>query len=157
MSSVQDSLVSGLHHVGVTVSNLDEASRFFSALLDRTPYTVEFLNQVQEIDELTGYTGTRLHVAMLHIPGSSTLLELIEYEVPPSACIDMETFNVGNTHLCLQVRDIAAAFTRLRDTDVQFRSDSPVVEPDGPFAGCKWVYLRTPDGLTVELCEPPTR
>jgi catechol 2,3-dioxygenase-like lactoylglutathione lyase family enzyme len=145
-----------LHHVGVSVSDLDDAIDFFALILGSRPVTLEELEGAAFLDTLVGYGDTHVRVAMFEMGSRKLLLELIEYQRPPSVRLDMETYNVGNTHVCLEVDDIGHEFARLRAAGLEFRSDAPVVEPAGPFRGMKWVYLRSPDGLTVELCQRST-
>jgi catechol 2,3-dioxygenase-like lactoylglutathione lyase family enzyme len=52
--------------------------------------------------------------------------------------------------------DIQAAYKELRSKGVQFKS-APVRIPSGPSAGGYDVYFLDPDGITVELSQPPSR
>ena len=96
-----------------------------------------------------------MDAAFFEIGSGQTILELLEYRVPPAAKIDMETYNVGNGHLCLTVHDLEAEFNRLRPHGVDFRSQEPITIPIGPYTGGKACYLRDPDGISIELLEAP--
>ena len=102
---------------------------------------------------IVGYPGLKIDVALFNLPRGS-LLELIEYLEPEAGRVDMETFNVGNAHLCLTTDDIHADFERLRG-HVEFRHPMPVEIPWGPYTGGWAAYIRDPDGITIELLQAP--
>ena len=66
----------------------------------------------------------------------------------------MESYNAGNAHLCLATEDLAGEFARLRGR-VKFRDPEPVAIPWGPYRGGWACYLRDPDGISIELMQPP--
>jgi catechol 2,3-dioxygenase-like lactoylglutathione lyase family enzyme len=70
--------------------------------------------------------------------------------------VDMETANPGNAHLCLVVEDLEREFDRLSRVGVAFRSDRPVEIPVGSYQGGRAVYLRDPDGISIQLLEEPS-
>lgn len=149
-------MIRGIHHVGITVRSLNESVNFFTALFDCEVESIEHFDCNPVIDRLTGYKDGRADVAFLRVPGSDVMIELCDYSRPDSEVVDMETYNIGNTHLCFEVDDLQATFDRLAAAGVQFRSDSPVSEDEGPYANVKWVYLRNHDEITIELCELAT-
>jgi catechol 2,3-dioxygenase-like lactoylglutathione lyase family enzyme len=147
-------MFTGTDHVGFSVSDLDRSIAFYTAFLGdgpvlRTIYEAEYLGRV------VGYPGCRLDVAMFHLPGTKAYLELLQYLEPVSGRVDLETNNVGNAHLCLESEDLSADYERLRDLGVEFRNPHPVEIMFGPYKGGKAVYIRDPDGITVELLQPP--
>jgi hypothetical protein len=66
----------------------------------------------------------------------------------------METYNIGNGHICMIVDDIHAEYDRLRDV-AELRSEAPVRIPAGPNEGGCGGYLRDPDGITIQLLQLP--
>jgi catechol 2,3-dioxygenase-like lactoylglutathione lyase family enzyme len=145
----------GLDHVGFTVSDLDRSIPFYTFLLGEQP--VGRLMWEPDRDEFTGrivgYPGLRLEGAFWQLPGG-LVLELLQYHHPETGFVDMETYNVGSGHLGLETEDIWAEFERLRD-HVQFRNNEPVQIPSGPAKGGWAVYMRDPDGITIELVQGP--
>ena len=92
-------------------------------------------------------------IAYLHGPGHT--LELIQYlapsdrgEVQPRPC------DVGFAHIAFDVEDIDAIVTLSSDHNV-FPIGQITTVDQGPNKGGKAVYLRDPDGITVELIQQP--
>jgi catechol 2,3-dioxygenase-like lactoylglutathione lyase family enzyme len=146
--------VNGVDHIGLTVSRLDRSIPFYTLLLGAEPILEQVVRE-PHVAEIVGCEEIELGIALFEIPGTQTLLELLEYRTPRGSPNDMETANAGNAHFCLVVEDLDAEFERLRAAGVVFRSDAPVFAPTGAWKGSKAVYLRDPDGITVELVEPP--
>src|SRR5438105_3473495 len=115
--------------------------------LDRRVYEAEYLGRI------VGYLACRMDAAFWQLPGG-TMLELLQYLYPPSAVVDVETYNVGNAHLCLVTDDLRAEFGRLHPI-AEFRSVEPVEIVSGPYRGGTACYLRDPDGISVELVQLP--
>jgi catechol 2,3-dioxygenase-like lactoylglutathione lyase family enzyme len=138
----------------LTVSRLERSIPFYRLLLGGDPILEQVVRD-PHVAEIVGCEEIELGIALFEIPGTATLLELLEYRTPRGSANDMETANPGNAHFCLVVEDIDAEFERLRAAGVAFRSDEPVFAPTGAWKGSKAAYLRDPDGITVELVEPP--
>lgn len=145
----------GLDHVGFTVSSLDRSIPFYTLLLGAEPVGRLMWEPPEHefTGRIVGYPGVRLEGAFWLLPGG-TVLELLQYHDPPTGRVDMETYNVGSGHLGLQTEDIHADYERLRDR-VEFRHPEPVQIPSGPAAGGWAVYMRDPDGITIELVQAP--
>ncbi|HLB04736.1 MAG TPA: VOC family protein [Gaiellaceae bacterium] len=147
-----------LHHVGFTVAKMERSIGFYSLLLQAEPVMRRRYGE-QFISEVVGYEETLLDCALFSIPRSGVILELLEYLRPVGARADMETYNVGNAHLCLIVDDLEREYRRLREAGVEFRSppvDVPADIEGDPAKGGRALYLRDPDGITVELLEMPS-
>ena len=140
-------------HFNFTVADMDRALAFW-----RDALGLEVLNDwVSEADylaEITGYPGVRLRLAFLRLPGTEARLELIQYLEPPGAPRDQPTNVPGAAHLCFDVPDIAAAYQELRAKGVRFTSP-PVEITSVANRGAWGVYLVDPDGITLELRQPP--
>jgi catechol 2,3-dioxygenase-like lactoylglutathione lyase family enzyme len=144
----------GTNHVGFTVSDLDRSIAFYTELLGEGPYFRE-LFETEWIAGIVGYPGAKLDIALFRLPKVDTVLELLQYIVPPGSRVDMETNNTGIAHLCLNVDDLDAEYARMQQAGARFRSASPVTIETGPFRGARAVYFRDPDGITIEMIQPP--
>ena len=147
-------VVNGVDHIGLTVSRLERSIPFYRLLLGREPIFQQVVSD-PHVAEIVGYEAIELGIALFEIPGSTTILELLEYRAPAGTPFDMETSNPGNVHVCLIVEDLDAEFARLSSAGVTFRSTAPVYAPRGAWKGSKAAYLRDPDGITIELVELP--
>jgi catechol 2,3-dioxygenase-like lactoylglutathione lyase family enzyme len=146
--------VKGLDHVGFAVADLDRSIAFYRQLLEREP-VARRLYRESYVAEVLGYDKIEIDTAFFELPGGA-ILELLEYRRPMGRQVDMETANPGNAHLCLVVEDLEREFDRLSRVGVAFRSDRPVEIPVGPYQGGRAVYLRDPDGISIQLLEEPS-
>jgi catechol 2,3-dioxygenase-like lactoylglutathione lyase family enzyme len=139
-------------YVGYTVSDLDRSVEFWSFLLEREP-TARKTWDVPYLARIQGYDAVNLEAAFFDLPGGLTL-ELIEYHEPAHSTVDMETYNVGNTHLSFVTGDLHRTFERLRGR-AGLRSVAPVRIEWGPYEGGYAARVRDPDGITIELVQLP--
>ena len=143
-----------LHHTGLTVRDLDASLRFYRDLLG-----MEVLFEAEReggyFCAIVGYPDARVRMAHLTFPGSEHRLEIFEYVHPEPRGDPGEPRDVGITHVCLAVEDIQVLHGRLVAAGVAFYSE-PVLVDRGASAGGWGVYLRDPDGITVELFQPPS-
>ena len=144
-----------LHHVGLTVSDLGGALRFWEAFLEREARWVGLLDRPY-LGRNLGYPGLRIQAAFLDLPAGG-LIELLEYQDVPHGVNDPASANHGHVHLCLETGEIDAAFSKaLACGAVSVNPDGPVVVDAGPNRGARASYLRIPpDSATLELFQPP--
>ena len=103
---------------------------------------------------VTGFPEVRLQVAFLKAhPQDPHVLELLQYVTHPAEPTDRATNRPGNGHLCLKVDDILSWYRELSAKGVRFLSE-PVRVTAGINEGAFAVYLRDPDGFTIELYQP---
>jgi len=145
--------ISGAHHTSFTVSNLDRSLEFYVGLLG---CQVLWRREIEEqyFRDIVGFPQGRVRAAHLRIPESPHILELFEYLAPRGAPADVRTNNPGSAHLALLVDDLAAVHRELASKGVRFRSD-PITIDAGVNRGGRSVYALDPDGITVELLQPP--
>jgi catechol 2,3-dioxygenase-like lactoylglutathione lyase family enzyme len=142
----------GLHHVGITVKDLDASIRFYHDVLG-----LEFSNEPSpwfdgpELGPAVGVPGGALRQVSLLL--GDTTLELLEYRSPPSETDGpLQSNNLGASHVAFQVDDINAKKAELEAQGIEFFSDVNVVD-EGVLAGWRWVYFADPDGYPLELVE----
>ena len=142
----------GLHHVGITVRDLDASIRFYHDVLG-----LEFSNEPSpwfdgpELGPVVGVPGAGLRQVSLLV--GATTLELLEYKSPPSNTTEpLKSNSVGASHVAFVVEDIEAKKAELEAKGISFYSEVNVVD-EGVLAGWRWVYFEDPDGYPLELVE----
>jgi catechol 2,3-dioxygenase-like lactoylglutathione lyase family enzyme len=149
------SIITGVDHVGLTVTDLDRSIKFYTEILECS-IVVEQEKEGGYLAAIVGYPGAHVKMAHLQPPGSSQRIELFEYRTPKSAPRDLEPRNVGNAHVCFVVNDLADLYERLVEHGIT--TLSPPVEVDtGVNKGGAALYLKDPDGITLEVFQRPKR
>ena len=142
----------GLHHVGITVADLDASIRFYHDVLG-----LEFANEPspwfdgEELSRGVGVPGAALRQVSLLV--GDTTLELLEYRSPPSETErPLGSNSRGASHVAVLVEDIEATKAELEAKGIEFYSPVNVVD-EGVLAGWRWVYFEDPDGYPLELVQ----
>jgi catechol 2,3-dioxygenase-like lactoylglutathione lyase family enzyme len=134
----------GVHHTGITVSDLDRSIDFYERLGFELTARIE--EEGEEVERGVGVPGAKLRVATLE--GRNGRLELIEYLEPADGPSPHPNNGIGAAHVCVEVEDVDAAVAELREQGIEFHSD-PVTHE----AGIRWAYAKDPDGITAELLQ----
>lgn len=151
-------MIQGFWHVSFTVSNLEASVQWYTQMLG-----FEYVRgQVQANEytaQLVGFPNVHLKVAQLRVPGlavprSSHHIELIEYVHPRGEDIPLETNRTGVGHWAFQVDDLRAEYVRLTVLGVRFKSEPNYIAA-GVNQGGYAVYFTDPDGITLEMVQPP--
>lgn len=148
----------GVWHFSFTVSDLDRTVAFYVDLLGcELVHTQDQCNAYTAA--LVGYPDASLRVAQIAIPGqprglSTHDLELVQYVRPPGAPWTGEIKDTGAAHLALTVTDIFQRYDALRAAGVRFVSPPNAITA-GVNAGGYTCYFFDPDGITLEIIQPP--
>jgi catechol 2,3-dioxygenase-like lactoylglutathione lyase family enzyme len=145
--------IHGLHHIGMTVPDMDEATRFFETMFGAV--TVLRVDGVDVDDEfmkrrLGVPAGRRIEQQRVIVCGAGGNIELFEYSGEGGASLIKRNSEVGACHLAFQVDDAHAAAARLRAEGVDVL-EGPTLIDSGPMKGLTWVYLRSPWGQFLEI------
>jgi len=138
-------------HTGITVSNLERSLAFWRDILG-----FEFSHAAHQkgelAEEITGIPGAELKLAVLKTPGGHKI-ELLEYLAPADRKrANLRPCDVGSVHVALLVDDLGAALGRIAASGWK-TSGQPQILTKGPNAGKRVVYVRDPDGTTIELMQ----
>jgi glyoxylase I family protein len=153
MSSPQFRIIAA-DHTGITVSNLERSLVFWQDVLGfelshRTHQTGELAS------EITGVPGAEISIAVIKAPGHK--IELLEYHAPPDRKhVDLRPCDVGSVHIALTVDNLDAVLSAIAASRWK-AAGQPQTLQSGPNAGKRVVYVRDPDGTTIEFMEPPDR
>jgi catechol 2,3-dioxygenase-like lactoylglutathione lyase family enzyme len=138
-------------HTGITVSNLERSLDFWQNVLGfelshRTHQTSELAS------EITGVPGAEISLAVVKAPGHK--IELLEYLAPADRKqhVDLRPCDVGHVHIALTVDDLDAVLSAIAASGWK-AAGQPQTLKSGPNAGKRVVYVRDPDGTTIEFME----
>jgi catechol 2,3-dioxygenase-like lactoylglutathione lyase family enzyme len=149
-----------VHHVGLTVPNLDEAVDFFvdaigcDVLYRKGPFGDPDGDSMER--RLDVHPDATASLAMLRC-GPTMNLELFEWNALDQDETPTNNADIGAMHLGLHVDDIDTAVAGLTDRDDVTMLDEPQTNDDGPTAGLTYIYCRVEWGLYLELLEAPER
>ena len=142
--------IEGVSHFGIQVADLERSIAFYRDLLG-LELIARWVRDQAYIQELVGYPGVELNVAVFRLPHSESFLEILEYRNVDKHPIDPGNANPGTAHFCVYVPDLDSLHARLVAGGVRScrRSSAHV----GPNSGAKVVYMIDPDGIRIELLE----
>ena len=126
----------GLHHIGLTVPDIDASETWYTRVLGLTRAFVEPHN---------GGTG---YAVVLHRPGSSLFLGLDKHEANQGERFDES--RTGLDHVSFQVADRSELDAWVAHFDQQGVRHSGITEFTKPFPFAVVVF-RDPDNLQLEL------
>lgn len=141
-----------VHHIGITVRDVDRSLGFWKAFLGTEPRWQKVLD-APYLSLITGYSGVSMNAAVIDLPGGQ-ILEILDYRISGKTPNPPDTANPGNIHICVETDDIDALWDRAAAAGAAPVSPGPVEITAGPNKGVKACYLRDPDGITVELFQP---
>jgi catechol 2,3-dioxygenase-like lactoylglutathione lyase family enzyme len=143
-----------LHHVGLTVSDLEQSVRFYRDLIGLTVRERDESSGGQ-VEIVTGVRGTSVRIADLDFGGGRTL-ELTQYLAPPGGSVQPRPVDAGHVHVGIEIDDIDSVYRKLTGAGVFTRSEPTELLDAGPFwTGARVLHALDPDGITVELVQMP--
>jgi catechol 2,3-dioxygenase-like lactoylglutathione lyase family enzyme len=137
----------GIHHVGISVADLERSLGFYRDLLG---LAVVAVSEEEEVGSVAGIAGARARFADLDA-GNGQLVELVQYSTGTRG--DTQRPNVtGSCHFSLRVEDLESVLATLAAAGTAPLGESATLS-EGVWDGCTVVYVRDPDGMLVELIE----
>lgn len=153
--SVKFSGVKEFSHFAIHVSDLERSLDFYVERLGLEVVT-EFVEGGETTCAAVGYPEALLNLAMLRLPGTRALMEVIEYQNPRGTPVDPDQANPGTCHICFYVDDLVAAWTDLEAAGIESVSDGVIDVLEGPMEGGKVIYCKDPDGIRIQFRETNT-
>jgi catechol 2,3-dioxygenase-like lactoylglutathione lyase family enzyme len=95
---------------------------------------------------------TVLKLALLE-SGPGARIELFECAAPDQRRAHSQVTDVGGAHIAISVSDLDSAIAEVASA----RGVTMLAGPTNEKGGVRWIYLRTPWGLTLELVERRSR
>lgn len=139
-------------HTGFTVSDLETSLAFWRDVLG-----FELSHRAHQTgllaEEITGVKGAEIVLAVVRAPGHK--IELLQYLAPfERTKISAQPGDVGFAHIALSVDNLDAVLERIASHGWK-TAGAPQTLTVGPNAGKRVVYVRDPDGTTIEFMQPP--
>src|SRR5438094_8192541 len=143
----------GADHTGITVSNLERSLEFWRDVLGfELSHTAHQTGEMAE--QITSVKAAELKLAVVKAPGGHKI-ELLEYlAAPDRKRADVRPCDVGHIHVALVVDDLDVVLERIVAAGWK-AAGKPQTLKTGPNAGKRVVYVRDPDGATIEFMEMP--
>jgi catechol 2,3-dioxygenase-like lactoylglutathione lyase family enzyme len=141
-------------HTGITVSNLERSLTFWRDILGFE--FSHFAHQASEMaEQITGVKGAELKLAVVKAPGGHRI-ELLEYLAPADRKrnVDLRPCDVGHVHVALTVENLEPLLEKIALSDWK-AAGKPQTLTAGPNAGKRVIYVRDPDGTTIEFMQLP--
>ncbi len=142
-------------HTGFSVASLEEAMQFWTEAMGFDLVRQEEMGG-DFLREATGVDDPRCRMALVTAPNGYPI-ELLEYstsrtlgQTPRSAGA------IGAAHIALTVTDIRTAIARIETAGWAVKG-SPQPVSAGPRGGTMVAYISGPDGVTIELMQPPVK
>jgi catechol 2,3-dioxygenase-like lactoylglutathione lyase family enzyme len=140
-------------HTGITVSDVERSLAFWRDVLG-----FELSHRAHQKGELaeqiTGVSGAEILIAVVKAPGHK--IELLEYRAPADRKREnaLRPCDVGAVHLALTVDNLDEILDRIRGSGWK-AAGKPQTLTAGPNAGKRVIYVRDPDGTTIEFMQLP--
>ena len=149
---MEKAAVISVDHTGITVSNLERSLAFWRDVLgfelSHRPHQTGRL-----ASEITGVAGAEISIAVLK--GYGHKIELLEYQAPEDRRhVGLRPCDVGFVHVALLVDNLDAILETIAKSGWKAAGE-PQRLTAGPNAGKRVVYVRDPDGTTIEFMERP--
>ena len=139
-------------HIAIHVSNLERSLEFYVGRLGLEVLT-EFVEEGESARAAIGYRDAVLNLAMLRLPGTQAIMEVIEVQNVSGTPINPEQANPGTCHICFYVDDLDATWAELEALGSEMVSTGIIDLTEGPLEGGKVVFLKDPDGIRIELLQ----
>jgi catechol 2,3-dioxygenase-like lactoylglutathione lyase family enzyme len=140
-------------HTGITVSDIERSLVFWRDVLG-----FELSHRAHQKGELaeqiTGVPGAEILIAVVKAPGHK--IELLEYRAPADRRRqnELRPCDVGSVHIALTVDNLDAVLESIAASGWK-APGTPQTLTVGPNAGKRVVYVRDPDGTTIEFMQMP--
>jgi len=141
-------------HTGITVSNLERSLAFWQNVIG-----FEFSHRAHQkgemAEQITGVKGAELQLAVFKAPGGHKI-ELLQYLAPAdrSEASALRPCDVGHVHVALRVEKLDELLEKISASGWKLAGE-PQTLTAGPNAGKRVIYVRDPDGTTIEFMEMP--
>ena len=149
--------LTGTDHFGVTVPDIEAATKFFVDVMGCTPfYTLGPIRS--DGDWMKTHLGVDPRAEVTKIQflrcKNGINFELFEYKSPDQRREMPKNSDVGGHQVAIYVEDFDKALAYLKSKSITVLGE-PTLRTSGPNAGRTWVYFLTPWGMQMEMVSYP--
>jgi catechol 2,3-dioxygenase-like lactoylglutathione lyase family enzyme len=149
--------LTGVDHIGVTVPDLAQATRFLVDVLG-CEYMYSLGPFVHEDDDwMTRHLDVHPRAVMQERHffrcGGQAIFEVFQYSAPDQRTCPPRNSDVGGHHVAFYVEDLDEAVEHLHRHGIQVLGEPTA--STGPSEGQRWVYFLAPWGMQFELVSYP--
>ena len=131
-------MVNKVDHIGIAVSNLDEAIKLYSDVLGLELHGTEVVEEQK--------------VKVAFLPVGDTEVELLESTSPDGPIAKfIEAKGQGIQHIAFRVDDIEAALAEMKEKGLRLIDEKPRYGAGG--ARIAFLHPKSTNGVLIELCE----
>lgn len=131
-------MVGKVDHIGIAVSNLDEAVKLYKDVLGMELHGIEVVEEQK--------------VKVAFLPVGDTEVELLESTSPEGPIAKfIEAKGQGIQHIAFRVDDIEAALEEMKEKGMRLIDEKPRYGAGG--ARIAFLHPKSTNGVLIELCE----
>ena len=131
----------GIEHIGVAVSDLNQASSFWGNVLKILHTHTEDVRSEQVSTKI--YDTNKGKIELLSPLSTNSIIEKFINKKGP-----------GIHHICLEVDDVYQSIIELKDAGIEVLNDTPKIGAEG--FKVVFIHPKSTDGVLVELAEKST-
>src|ERR1700730_12562624 len=141
-------------HTGITVSNLERSLAFWRDVLG-FEFSHTAHQKAEMAEQIIVGKGAELQLAVVKAPNGHKI-ELLEYLAPADRKkdVDLQPCDVGHVHVAFTVENLEPLLKKIAASGWKAAGE-PQKLTTGPNAGKRVIYVRDPDGTTIEFMELP--
>ena len=154
----------GIQHTGFITNNIEKCYEFYTKLPGIKVVFPLHIEDGYVVKKLSGYENAKIKNFYIQIGGdevspqsdlSAARVEFIEYLEPVGKQLDLKTNAGGNSHISIVTDSIEEDYQRFKDMGLEVSELVEIDYEEGGLKGVKLLYLRDPDGRSVELMQFP--
>ena len=144
-------VVRGVNYVGVSVSDLESSTEFYSGAADLQLVENSVISDSPVMDALLGRTGVSAQTSLLK--SSNAQLRFMQFDnrsTEANAAPKLEVHGPGIAHVCYQVAKKTNSYQRFLDAGAVHIGDRDMVQLN-PKRPVDYAYARDADGIMFEV------
>jgi len=142
------------NHVGIVVSDLSAAIRFYEALTGTTIANKDVIGGAR-MAAVQGLDKVLIRYANVHLDNLN--IDLLQYDEPSPKIARYSGNDIAAMHLCFEVDNLEVVVKRMKDAGLIFNGDPITFKAEDQLKegiGTKVAYFDDPDGTHLEIIEP---